>query len=300
MKLAPALTLALVALLSAGCPDASTGPGPAVAPTNSASAARAQPGLITSSPALAEMVCALGAREHLLGVSRYCVYPPELDALPRIGGIVDPNLEAIDALAPDHVLLQGKHEGLSALAQRRPWTLEHFKVDTVAEVRGALTRLGELLGRAGAAQAEVARLDAALAEARAGAPAKAPRVLLVFGRKPGPLTQVPCVGRETFLSELLEACGGENALEQTGYPLASAEVLLARAPELVIELSIEPLDAEARALLRADWQSLPELPAVEQEAIAIASGDHLLFPGPRLDQTLDKLGRVLAGERDVQ
>lgn len=295
MRRAAALTL--LALLAAGCPQPEAG-GSGVAPTSSAGAAA--PALVTVSPALAEMACAIGARDHLRGVSRYCVYPPELADLPRIGGIIDPNLEAIDALAPDHVLLQGKHEGLAALAARRPWTLEHFQIDTVAEVRAALTRLGALLGRAPAAAAEVARLDAALTQARARAPPAAPRVLLVFGRKPGPLTQVPCVGRGTFLSELLEAAGGENALEQTGYPLASAEVLLARAPELVIELSVEPLDAETRALLRADWQSLPELPAVQQGALSIVSGDHLLFPGPRLDQTLVKLGRALAGERDVQ
>ena len=44
------------------------------------------------------------------------------------------------------------------------------------------------------------------------------------------------------------------------------------------------------------WSTDP----MTQRAIAIVSGDHLLFPGPRLDQTLLKLGRALAGERDVQ
>ena len=40
------------------------------------------------------MIYALEAEEHLVGVSRFCTYPPEAAELPRIGGIIDPNLEA--------------------------------------------------------------------------------------------------------------------------------------------------------------------------------------------------------------
>ena len=103
------LALAL-ALALCGCP----GPAPPAPPKD-----RKTPAVITSSPALAEMICAIGGREHLVGVSRYCVYPPELEGLPQIGGMLDPNLEAIDALDPDLVLLQGQDPRLRALSERR-------------------------------------------------------------------------------------------------------------------------------------------------------------------------------------
>jgi iron complex transport system substrate-binding protein len=256
--------------------------------------------VITPAPSLAEMVCALGAGEHLIGVSRYCVYPAELSAIPRIGGAIDPNLEQIDALAPDLVLMQSKHAGLEALAERRPWRIEPFSIETVSDVRLALTRLGKLLERVEAARAEVARLDGVLEGYRKKEHARRPKVLLVFSRRAGPLAQVPCVGEKTFISELLTLAGGDNCLGQTGYPLVSAEVILSRAPDLVIELNPEPVDEAARARLRADWKALPEVPAVAGGGIAIVSGDELLLPGPRLDQTLGKLARALAGERDVR
>ena len=303
-RLASARSLAwlwlLSALLLAGCPSPRA-PQPAPAASPSPGVQAPSPRVLTASPALAEMVCALGAREHLVGVSRYCVYPPSLAELPQIGGAIDPNLEEIDRIAPDLILLQGEHAGLSELALRRGWGLERFRIEQLADTLSALERLGQLLGCPEAAQGERSRLERALAAAKAQAPARAPRTLLVFGRQPGSLTQLSCPGEGTFLSECLSAVGGQTCLEGLpGYPMISAEVLLERAPELIVELFAEPVDAETRAELRADWAALSAIPAVARGRIAIVSGESLLVPGPRLDQTLDKLGRAISGELDVE
>lgn len=256
---------------------------------------------MTSAPALAELICALDGEDHLSGVSSYCTYPPSLAKLPQIGGAIDPNLEVIDGLAPDLVLLQGRHAGLEDLAERRPWRIEPFRIEQIEDVLTSLGRLGKLLNRPQEAARERARLEAALEAARASRPQRAPKALLVFGRRPGALTQLSCSGEGTFLSECLEAVGGANCLSGLGgYPLISTEVLLERAPELIIELSSEPLDAQTRAALRADWDTFPSLPAVKRGRIAIVSGAELLVPGARLDQTLRKFQRVLAGEADVE
>jgi cobalamin transport system substrate-binding protein len=297
-------SLALLALALTGCPQsteksAPPSPGASVAPSNSQ--ARLSPQIVTAAPALAELVCALGGEAHLSGVSSYCTYPPSLTKLPQIGGAIDPNLEVIDGLAPDLVLLQGRHAGLEELAQRRPWRIERFRIERIEDVLLSLDRLGQLLRRVPAAARERARLEAALEAARAGRPERAPKTLLVFGRRPGALTQLSCSGEGTFLSECLEAVGGTNCLSGLGgYPLISTEVLLERAPELIVELSPEPLTAETRAALRADWAAFGSLPAVATGRVAIVSGAELLLPGPRLDQTLAKLRRVLAGETDVE
>ena len=292
----------LLVLVLSGCPRAEVrAPGGGVAPTSSEGPGTARPSVVTSAPALAEMVCAIEGRDHLVGVSSYCTHPPSLTSLPQVGGAIDPNLEVIDGLAPDLILLQGRHAGLEELAGRRSWTIELFRIETIQDVLGSLDRLGLLLGKPAQAARERARLEAALALAKQGHPSRPPRVLLVFGRREGALTQLSCSGEGTFLSECLEAVGGTNCLEGlTGYPLVSTEVLVQRAPDLIIELFPDPRDAAARAALRADWRALPSIPAVASGRIAIVSGAELLLPGPRLDQTLAKLGRVVQGEVDVE
>lgn len=285
--------LLLVALLS-GCPQT---------PASPPRADQVHPTVVTSSPAIAEMVCALGAERHLIGVSRYCRFPASLAKLPRIGGMHDPNLEVLDGLAPDLILLQGKSQTVLDLAKRRAFKVEPFRVDTVADVFAALTRLGALLDRQERAGQEVARLEAALAQARAKHPARKPKVLLVFSHKPGELGQVSSPGSGTFISECLVAAGGVNVLvgmPPRGYHMVAKEVLLERAPELIIELRDKPAAAETRAAIRRDWSALPSLPAVKNKRIAIVSGSEVLLPGPRLDLLVDKLARVIAGELDVE
>ncbi|MBL4847101.1 MAG: ABC transporter substrate-binding protein [Planctomycetes bacterium] len=297
---APGISL-LTLLLASGCPQQGTSPLASVAPTASGAPSKVRPRVVTAAPALAEMACAIDGQEHLIGVSSYCTYPASLSSLPQIGGAIDPNLEVIDGLAPDLVLLQGRHAGLEDLADRRPWRVELFRVERVQDVLSSLDRLGQLLGKPQAAARERARLEAALAVAKEGRPSTSPRVLLVFGRREGALTQLSCSGEGTFLSECLEAVGGTNCLKGLkGYPLVSTEVLVERAPDLIVELFPEPRSAEARAALRADWQALPSIPAVSKGRIAIVSGAELLLPGPRLDKTLAKLARVIAGELDVE
>jgi iron complex transport system substrate-binding protein len=304
--------LPLVALALAGCPDG--GPKQVADPdagatTPSAVATRTlatrearRPSVVTAAPALAEIVCALGGLPHLAGVSRYCVHPPALKDLPQIGGAIDPNLEAIDALSPDLIFVQARDERLEELAQVRGYRVEAFRIETVRQALEATTRVGELLGRQDAARAEVMRLEAAFARARAEAPARRPRTLVVFGHRPGDLAQVSAPGATTFIADCLRAAGGESCLEDLpgdAWHVLSLEAILERRPELIIELATDPVDEATARALRADWAVLEGVPAVAQGKVAIVSGTEVLIPGPRLDRLLAKLARAVRGELDV-
>ncbi len=61
-------------------------------------------------PSLTETIYALGLGDRLVGATRYCLYPPEARAIPKVGGFLDPNFEAIIALKPDLVILLTEHE----------------------------------------------------------------------------------------------------------------------------------------------------------------------------------------------
>lgn len=278
--------LALLALALVGCP---AGPPPPL-PRADAPAPRT----VTPSPALAELVVAIGAEAHLVGVSPFCDHPPRLAELPEIGGL-KPNLEQLEVLAPDLLLWQGTSVLAEDYARRRGARFEAFRIETFADVAAGLERLGELFARQEAAAAEAARLEAAIAAVRARAPAARPRVLLVFGREPGGLRQIPAVGGGTFLSECLAAAGGENVLaEREGWPTLSLEGVLSLAPDVVLELvnqdAPDPAALEARL---ADWARYPELPAVAQGRVRAVTGSELLIPGPRLTAVLEKFARAV-------
>src|SRR5208282_6923855 len=60
--------------------------------------------VVSLSPSTTEALVAVGARDALVGRSRYCDFPPDVLSVPVVGGFVDPNFEAIVALRPDLVI----------------------------------------------------------------------------------------------------------------------------------------------------------------------------------------------------
>ena len=74
--------------------------------------------IVTLLPSLTETVHALGQAHRLVGVDRYSNWPAALDRLPRLGGGIDPNVEAIVALRPDVVLLAQSSRVVERLESR--------------------------------------------------------------------------------------------------------------------------------------------------------------------------------------
>ena len=95
--------------------------------------------IVCASPAVAEIVFALGCGDRVVGVSEFTDWPPEAAAKPSIGGALSPNRERILALEPDLILAQGQSEALGAFAQARGIGFRTFPLDTLADLRAAIS-----------------------------------------------------------------------------------------------------------------------------------------------------------------
>ena len=62
--------------------------------------------IVSTAPSITELLYALGLGNRVVGVTRFCRYPPEAQLKPKIGDYTSPNLEAIAALRPDLVIIQ--------------------------------------------------------------------------------------------------------------------------------------------------------------------------------------------------
>jgi len=61
--------------------------------------------IVSLSPNLTDMIYALGELDKVVGVTIYSDFPPSAKTLPKVGGWINPNYEAILALRPDLVVL---------------------------------------------------------------------------------------------------------------------------------------------------------------------------------------------------
>jgi iron complex transport system substrate-binding protein len=62
--------------------------------------------IVSTAPSITETLFALGVGDRVVGVSRFCNYPPEVQKLPKVGSYIKPDVEAIARLLPDLVILQ--------------------------------------------------------------------------------------------------------------------------------------------------------------------------------------------------
>ena len=68
--------------------------------------------IVSVVPGITEILFALDLGDRVVGVSRFCNYPPEVRKLPKIGGLLDLNFEAIVRLRPDLVILPEENQEL--------------------------------------------------------------------------------------------------------------------------------------------------------------------------------------------
>jgi ABC-type Fe3+-hydroxamate transport system substrate-binding protein len=249
----------------------------------SARAADQTPRVVSLNPSLTSILFALDAGATLVGVDEVSAQlEPRVRALPRVGGLFNPSLEAIVALAPTTVVLvpsaqqrdlRDRLEALGIGVQALP----NIRYD---EVLTSIVALGERVGRGDAARARAGEIRTAWAAAReraAGAPHV--RTVLVLQREP-----LYVVGRGSFLDTMLECAGAENLARvfDDPYPRVSVEWLIAAAPDLILDA------ADPAAEARAHWSHWPSLPAVAKGRVQTLDRS-LTIPGPYLDRALAEL-----------
>lgn len=253
--------------------------------------------IVAIGPSSAEIICALGACDRLVGVSKYCVYPPELADRPQVGGLFDPDLERIVALRPDLLVMRGRSEALRKLAGDLGVAVYEDQSDSFAGIEICVRDLGRLLHRGREAEAILAAFGERLETIRRQVKGKpAPRVLVTISRRTDGLRDILTAGRGTFLTEMVEAAGGVNVFGELDarYPQVSVESIVARRPQIIVELMPEAdLTEEAARDVRRQWQGLPGVPAVMHGRIYLMTDAHALIPSPRCVELVEKISRLL-------
>ncbi|MHC4323232.1 MAG: ABC transporter substrate-binding protein, partial [Planctomycetota bacterium] len=117
------------------------------------------------------------------------------------------------------------------------------------------------------------------------------RVLWVVQREP-----LRVAGRDTFVNEMIELAGGENAIAPTvhKYPPIGSEQVMACNADVIIESAMGRHDIESqrdRALRH--WSKFKYLPAVAGSRVYVIDGDTVSRLGPRLYEGTEAIARCL-------
>jgi iron complex transport system substrate-binding protein len=246
--------------------------------------------VVSLSPSTTEALVAVGARDALVGRSRYCDFPESVLTLPEVGGFVDPNFEAIVALRPD--LVTGARGPAGAQMADRLAALgiaTYFpETESLPAIDAMILGLGARTDHAASAGQVVAALrarEAAIKSAVASLPRT--RTLLVFG-----LVPIVVAGPRSFADEMLTTAGGANVVTEGGpYPTLGMERIFALDPEVIVDASMQESRGSER--ITTDTPGWRELHAVKAGRVIALRDEAVLRPGPRVGAGILVLARAI-------
>lgn len=278
-------------------------------------------------PSATEMVCAVGARAELVGISHECDFPAGLDGLPvltrpRLGGAgkslaIDADLRdllrrslspyeidvaGLAAARPDVIVTQDLCSvcavSLDSVRRAVVGLLQH-PVDIVSlhptrldDVWSDVARVGEALGRADVAEKRVSELRSRVARiaSRSAGHERRPALLAVEWLQPTMIAGL-------WMPELIQLAGGTPLVTSAGEhaPTLSSAALAKLEPDVVLikpcgftlARTLEDLETLRRALPWDAWRDRPL-------RVAIADGNaYFNRPGPRLVESLEIVAALL-------
>ena len=233
--------------------------------------------LVSLVPSVTDTLAALGAADHVVGVTAYCTDGAPAAAT-RIGGTKNPDIARVVALAPDVVLANAEENRAEDIDALRAAGLD-VRVSfpkTVDDVAGLITELAEV---AGADASELLTdLSGACAEVDATSPATPVAHLTLVWRKPW-----MGLGPDTYADDLLRRCGFANVLAGFHDRYPRLDVGLHLGPQVVL------LPSEPYAFSDADVTAGKELADAPAHFV---DGQLLTWHGARTAEALRTFTRL--------
>lgn len=263
----------------------------------------------------------LGARDRLVGRTRFCVAPAgDVEGIEIVGGTKDADVDRIAALAPDLVIAnqeENSRQDILRLASLGIPVLVSFPQRVDAGI-AHLARLARVLG-AGQGEEPARSLIAAAYHAHRAAAAASSARPKVRAFVPIWMDPLMTVNASTFISDVLGLAGADNVFADrerkyplaadlgTGaplpadrvagrdvrYPRVTLDEVVARAPDLVL------LPDEPHAFTEADaavFRGL-DIPAAKKGAVVFCDGKDLMWYGARSVEGLDRLRALVDAAR---
>jgi iron complex transport system substrate-binding protein len=256
--------------------------------------------IVCIAPSNTEILYELGAQDRIVGVSRYCDWPPEAASKPRVGGFQDPAIDSILELAPDLVLAQSflQQNAVKALADHEVRVL-CFSCTSLAELLADILLLGRIVEKESSAKSLVTAMHEEL-EALAG---RGNALAAKVGRRPrvhleewGPSEPYYLAG--DWAAEMLIVAGADNAFDdrklrcRSRDRVVTADDIAAHDPDIIIT-------AWCGCNEKVDLGRVAQRPAlrdtrvVRDQWLRMVDDRFVMRPGPRIVEGVRRLQTII-------
>jgi iron complex transport system substrate-binding protein len=242
---------------------------------------------VSLAPSATSILCAIGAKRALVGVTKWCADVAPVSGLPKLGDCW--RMEAIeDILALKPTLVIGsvpfKQETVAKLLEQ-PLNFLAMNPRTLADVENDIRLLGGIVGRAKAAEQVVKRMRKEFVYVAAKSQGRKRRIRVYCEAWPNPRISSP-----PWVAELVAICGGEMVVP-AGERVSEEQVAEGRPEVIVLAWAATGDKADPRQTYAVKaWQ---DVPAVREKRVYVVRDELLNTPGPPLVGGAQELWKVL-------
>jgi len=250
--------------------------------------------IVSLAPNITEILFELGLADKVIAVSNDCDWPPEALGKEKIGSFWQPSVEAVISCKPDLVITLWfqQQSNVADSLKRLGYKVLTLRLEKLDELAPAIEKIGAATGRSEEAERLLGDINAQIERVKQKYDNQTrPRVLWVV--QPEPLR---VAGSNTFITELLELAGAQNAISLTSiqYPGLSTEELLTCRADVIIQAAMnkDTIEQQRREAVEF-WSKYKNLPAVRNNRIYVVDPDTILRLGPRIGLGLEQIGRII-------
>jgi iron complex transport system substrate-binding protein len=244
--------------------------------------------IVSLAPSATSILCAIGAKKLLVGVTKWCCDVAPAAGLPQVGDCW--HMESVaDVVALRPTLVIGsvpyKQETVGKLLEERLNFLA-MNPRTIEDIYADIRLLGGIAGQAADAGRLVSAMNAGFADLRKRTKRLKREVLRVYCEAwPNPRISSP-----PWVAEVVKICGGEMIVS-AGEKLTDEEVAAAKPDVIVLAWAATGEKSDpAQAYKVAAWG---DVPAIRNRRVHVIRDEYLNTPGPPLIRGALELWKAL-------
>jgi iron complex transport system substrate-binding protein len=246
--------------------------------------------IVSLAPSATSILCAIGAKRALIGVTKWCAGVAPVGKLPKLGDCW--HMESVDdilRLKPTLVIgsVPYKQETVAKLLEQ-PFVFLAMNPRTLADVETDIRLLGGITHRTAAAERLVTKMREAFLQIEKDARRSKRRVRVYCEAWPNPRISSP-----PWVAELVNICGGELVVP-AGEKISEAQVAEAKPEAIILAWAAtgEKSDPKQPYKVMA-WK---DVPAIRNRKVYVISDELLNTPGPPLIQGVRALYNIFYPE----
>lgn len=230
--------------------------------------------IVSLVPSITELICDLGLRENLVGITKFCVHPENIrKEIKVVGGTKKVHISKIQDLHPNIILCNKEENTEEMILKLEKICAVHVsEVIEIKDVFDLINDYGKIFKIQIIAQKISDKLKLSIEQFQKKLDLSPKRVAYLIWKNPWMVA-----GSETFINTLLELNGWQNIFKSSPrrYPEIGLEELRSKKPDIVL-LSTEPFPFSEKHIF--------EIGEFTKAKIVIADGEYFSWYGTRLFQ----------------